>query len=88
MKKLDRKEMKSLKGGVAAEPPRGCSMTYQNANGQWITEQGQCSVNYTWMPTPFGQGSGSFIITPFCQTASFSQPVTLSSNGGVSACAS
>lgn len=82
MKKLERKEMKNLKGGVVDASTAGsCSMTYQNSNGQWITEQGNCQVAQV-----SGIGGYGTVHVPFCYTSSFHSPQTLSSNGGVSRC--
>ncbi|MEO6838806.1 MAG: hypothetical protein ABI261_07300 [Ginsengibacter sp.] len=74
MKGLSKDEMKNVLGGRLAN---ACSMTYQDSSGGWHTEQGSCSDYIVY---------GGYI--PFCQTASFSTPVSLSSNGGVSSCGS
>jgi hypothetical protein len=75
MKELSRNQMKQIKGGD--DSGSGCSMTFQDTNGTWHTEQGSCQ-NYIVY--------GGYI--PYCQTNSFSTPVSLTSNGGTSKCGS
>lgn len=65
--------------GATGDP---CSMTWQDPNGGWHTETGTCAVYGTTWATEFGGGVG----IGYCQTASFSKPVPLSSNGGRSRC--
>lgn len=77
MKKLERHEMKNLKGGLYDEGG-GCSMTYQNSGGQWVTESGGCDVSCI--------GLWEQVCTPFCHTSTFTSPTPVSSNGGVSRC--
>lgn len=78
MKQLTRAELKQLKGAVA----QSCSMVYLNSNGQWQTESGSCDQQCVGSPlTPT-----SIYCTPFCHTQSYSGPVPLTSNGGVSQC--
>jgi hypothetical protein len=74
---LTRQQMKKLKAGVGD----ACSVTYQNASGTWVTESGVCKIKFEGgnMLTPG-------VAIPYCSTTSFSGPVTLSSNGGVSKC--
>ncbi len=81
MKKLSRNELKHIKGGDGSGG--SCSMTYQNPSGQWITEQGTCQEAYYDIWGPSNPGS---VIVPYCSTKSFTGPVELSSNGGVSRC--
>ncbi len=86
MQKLSKYEMKKVIGGLA----QGCSMTYQDSNGGWHTETGSCdtalesyAVGYDDLGPIYSE-----VAVPFCHTASFSGPVELSSNGGVSRCGS
>lgn len=73
---LSKEEMRKISGGT------GCSMTYMGSDGQWHTEYGTCQVYGATPAMIFGGGEG----VGYCQTASFSGPVPLSSNGGVSRC--
>ncbi len=72
--------MKKITGGVVEESSTSCSMTYQDSSGAWHTEKGSCS-EYTGP-----DGFGNTVHIPYCSTASFSEPVKLTSNGGVSKC--
>lgn len=77
VKSLTKAEQKMVIGG------QSCTMTYQLPNGEWKTETGNCELAYV------GQGiGGSGIYQSFCKTDSFTGPVPLSSNGGVSRCGS
>lgn len=82
VRNLTKAEQKKMTGGEGSAAG-SCTMTYQAANGQWITERGNCELAYV------GQGiGGSGIYQPYCKTDSFTGPVPLSSNGGVSRCGS
>jgi hypothetical protein len=77
VKNLTRAEQKMVIGG------QSCTMTYQDASGNWRTEKGNCELAY------LGQGiGGSGIYQNYCKTDSFPGPVPLSSNGGASRCGS
>ena len=83
MKKLERSEMKNLKGGLFASDDLGgggCTMTFQAPNGAWITEIGSCDTSRLYA-NGFQIG-----VRNFCHTSSFSSPASLGSNGGVSRC--
>lgn len=76
---LSKDSQKKIGGGTA----QACSMTYQDSQGVWHTEQGTCDEQIN------GYGPGGVFgltATPYCHTASFSGPVALTSNGGVSKC--
>ncbi len=82
---LSREQMKKVMGGSGSGGSgdnTGCSMTYQDSSGGWHTEQGSCTVE-----TYNGPGGTTFFV-PYCYTSSFTEPVNLSSNGGVSRCGS
>jgi hypothetical protein len=78
MRTLSKADMRNVMGGKTA-----CSITYQDSSGGWHTDQGSCSVAVSGT-TP----SGATIYSPYCATTLFPNPVTLSSNGGVSKCGS
>jgi hypothetical protein len=81
-KRLTKLEQKKITGGDG-NGTGNCTMTYQDASGEWHTESGKCQLAYV------GQGiGGSGIYQPYCKTDSFPGPVPLSSNGGVSKCGS
>jgi hypothetical protein len=73
---LSRDAQKKVQGAGGS-----CTMTYQDANGKWQIEQGSCAV-----ATQLTGPGGTTYNVPYCKTASFSGPVTLSSNGGISRC--
>lgn len=68
--------MKKIMGGKAGD----CSMTYKDSNGVYHTEYGSCQSSLSMMP------GGTYVSTPYCETASFSGPTALASNGGTSRC--
>ncbi len=74
---LSKAEQKMILGGFTD----ACSMTYKDSNGNWVTEYGKCDSVVAMGALP-----DMTLITPFCHTASFSGPVALTSNGGVSRC--
>ncbi len=76
---LSKPEQKEIHGGNMAAPT-SCSMTWKDSGGVWHTEQGSCSEKTG------PNGFGNTIHIPYCSTASFTGPVELSSNGGVSKC--
>lgn len=79
---LSRNEMRSITAGSGSGS--SCTMTYKGSDGKWYTETGKCATYGTTPALTFGSGGGWGI--PYCKTASFPNPVQLSSNGGVSKC--
>jgi hypothetical protein len=78
--KLSRAEMKNIIAGLA----KPCSMTYQDSGGNWHTETGSCDTAHIITSSTIFAQTGYY--QPYCKTSSFSGPVSLSSNGGVSKC--
>lgn len=75
---LNRDTQKKIQGG------QNCSFVWQDGNGQWHTEHGQCSSTYVTYITPLGVPFEESI--GYCHTANHQYPSALSSNGGVSRC--
>lgn len=81
---LSKNDQKQIRGGVA----QSCTMTYQDSSGGWHTETGSCYTSITSYASGYDALGPIYTVvsTPFCHTASFSGPVPLSSNDGVSRC--
>lgn len=75
---LSREDLRKLTGALA--PGDSCSFTWQDSGGAWHTETGTCKIAVS------GSAGGSSTYTPYCNTASHTEPTPLSSNGGTSRC--
>lgn len=81
LKRLSRNDLKDVLGGR-----RACSVAVKQANGSWVTHQGECKTAVDGQ-TFINNGNGltiQFSTHQYCETGSGEQ--SLSSNGGVSHC--